>query len=437
MIFKIFKISFKNIFSYWKANAGALFSIALAFFTLCLFRGYVEDILNVFSEIIATKNMYGHVILEKSGSSVKNLIESSVYLNSAEQEWIDRYLSQSPLVKRRVRFLNVSGMITSGHRITPFSGFGYDLADGAAMRNSWAWDTLAGIPLDLSPDESVVTGKSLAHILECTALKNEPFVKGLDGYVAKDRPFSCTNDHFRLSSTTVDGRSNAIDLTLVGMIDGVFKEVDSRLLMISIPQAQALLNTNHIDRYSVELKEPLAAKVFLSDFLNQSAKASFNFTAVRWQDHKLGEPAMIVLEWMRHVEIFIILILLGIVGLSVSSTIYRNIKERTSETGTLRCLGFQRPHIILLFLSETFFLSILGCFLGLLLLFMVVNIINHSELYYQTALLSDKVPLSIPIAIGTLASTFLALTFLAWFSTIIPALQLAYKNIPDCLGNLE
>lgn len=61
-------------------------------------------------------------------------------------------------------------------------------------------------------------------------------------------------------------------------------------------------------------------------------------------------------------------------------TMYSAVANRTREIGTLRAIGFSRVKILLAFLSESFFLGLLGGFLGILsssaLQFLTISTLN-------------------------------------------------------------
>lgn len=67
-------------------------------------------------------------------------------------------------------------------------------------------------------------------------------------------------------------------------------------------------------------------------------------------------------------------VILGIMTLILANTIAMGVRERTSEYGVLRALGFLPRHVLWLVLGEAFVLGTAGGLLGLLLAFPVVQL---------------------------------------------------------------
>jgi putative ABC transport system permease protein len=66
----------------------------------------------------------------------------------------------------------------------------------------------------------------------------------------------------------------------------------------------------------------------------------------------------------RVLVFFLLIILAAITAISVSNTMLMSVKERTREIGTMMAMGMRRKEIILLFLLESFSLSLLSAFGG-------------------------------------------------------------------------
>jgi putative ABC transport system permease protein len=434
MIKSLFKISFRNVFAHWRSNAAALLSISAAFFVLSLFYGYVENISLTFFDIFAAKSMYGHVIIEKPVLSETITGDLPLKLNLKEQTWIDSYFQKSGDVLRRVRFLEISGMVTNGHNNSMFMGYGYDTKEGAELRGSWDWNTLAGRPLQFGEPDSMVMGRALAHIMNCDPSSQENYVLGLTGYIPKERPFHCETDSFQLTSNTVKGQANAIDGIVIGIVDGIYREIDSQLLILPLPQAQSLFDTNEINWVSVQLKEKNAASQFVENFNAAAKQNGILAKAQTLENHRFGEAAVVTLDWMNNLKVLIVIILLGIVGLSVLSTIYRIIDDRTNEIGTLRSLGFRQSYIFTLISLESLFLGLLGSLLGTVFSIIGSGLINWSHFTYQTGMISDPVPFQITLTYQILFQILFWLSILCWVASVWPALRTSQRKITECIN---
>jgi ABC-type lipoprotein release transport system permease subunit len=110
-------------------------------------------------------------------------------------------------------------------------------------------------------------------------------------------------------------------------------------------------------------------------------------------------------------------------------TMYAAVANRTAEIGTLRALGFQRSKILLAFLLESLFLSLLGGIFGLLCA-SVLQLISVSTTNFQTfAELAFSFVLTSKIVLQGLAFS-LSMGFLGG---ILPALRAARMPLIEAL----
>ena len=123
-----------------------------------------------------------------------------------------------------------------------------------------------------------------------------------------------------------------------------------------------------------------------------------------------------------------LLFLLGlIIFAGVMSTMWIAIRERTREIGTLRAIGMHRRRVLLMFLTESLLLGLLGAAAGGVIGSALVLIVNavHVALPQgvQWLLMADKLHLSLNVAkvavIGGL------LTLLTCFSALFPSIRAA------------
>ena len=111
------------------------------------------------------------------------------------------------------------------------------------------------------------------------------------------------------------------------------------------------------------------------------------------------------------------------IAIVCAQTMSQSVRERTSEWGVLRALGFQRVHVALLVLTEALALTLLGAIPGLLCA--------------QALLLAGRDALGI-LAVSlmtptTLSAAVTVLLLLALFAGLLPALRVQRTRIVDAL----
>jgi len=140
------------------------------------------------------------------------------------------------------------------------------------------------------------------------------------------------------------------------------------VLIIPVASAQSLFNTESVFRVLIEARSP--------EVMTRAEKDIINIIRTRHD----GEDDITVLSQDALLNTFdriltaltyslggIAAISLLVAGIMIMNVMLVAVAQRTTEIGLLKALGAPRQLIILLFLTESAFLSILGAFLGLVI----------------------------------------------------------------------
>ena len=408
----LFKIAFRNLTRQWKYSLAAFLSIVTGFLSLCLFRAYMVDIAHMYVESYQHRSMYGHFLIEKDTPSEDPWDR---LLGIAEQQFIERWMSHhASEIKERVRFLRATGIVSNGTSGTLFIAKGYDVESGARLRGeSWAWDTAAGEPLHITKRPTpIVIGKTLGSILECETKASRLYSK-FGGYSAEIRPFTCPETRLQLNVTTPSGQANSIEGNVVGLIDGIFKEIDSKLINMNLGDMQRLFDTKALTHYTVELKDDTQVDRLMEDLRREARAIGLALRVIRWQDHKEGDIYVRTMELLSIFRNFVVSIMLAISGLSVFNTFLKIVNERTREIGTLRSLGYQKSDVSFLFLTEAGLLAVFGVIVGAALSTLSTWAINSAAILYKAGMLSEPVPFRIAYDFGVYSTSAVFLVVIA------------------------
>lgn len=390
------QIAFRNTLKNWRQSLAAIISISAGFLSLVLFQGYIADVNRMYEDGYNHRAMYGHILIENPTlHTTEGKSRSEDYLmTKSQQDQVKQFLNEkSHLVQESVRFLPVTGMVTNGRNSFIFVAMGYDVEAGARMRApNWTWETLYGVPLHVKNDpQGVVLGQSLGFLLDCLPVKKETNMVQNYGYRAEDRPFRCRRDSIQLSTTTLSGQLNALDLNVTGLIDGGYKDIDEKWMKISIENAQTLLNTDQIRFISVLLKDKVNSDLFTNQFNEFAKKERLPLTAQKWFEHPIADLYNQIKSLLGIFQAFIVTVILTISSLSVLNTVVKSVKERTREIGTLRSIGFTGRQVEALFSLEAFYLSMLGVFVGGVVAILATFSINQAHILYRAGLLSEPI----------------------------------------------
>ncbi|MCK0068918.1 ABC transporter permease [Kordiimonas laminariae] len=114
---------------------------------------------------------------------------------------------------------------------------------------------------------------------------------------------------------------------------------------------------------------------------------------------------------------FIILVIVG-------NSMVLAVRERTSEIGVLKTLGFTSPRIFRMVLGESFLLSIMSGSLGMLAAMGMIGVVNNAPIQLPTLIMTPDLAIE--------AFTYMAL--LGFITGIIPAVNALRLNIITALS---
>jgi len=133
---------------------------------------------------------------------------------------------------------------------------------------------------------------------------------------------------------------------------------------------------------------------------------------------------------------FIFAIVVIIAFMSIVNTMSMVVIERTREIGTLRSIGMQRPAVMWLFSFEGLLLALVGCALGLVILFGVGGLINMSGLTYVPPNSSTPVRLLVNFPPAVIFAALGAVILFTVLASIAPARRAANASISESLRHV-
>jgi len=433
----LLRIAARNVRKNWRHSVGSLLAVAVGFVALGLFDGYLTYFVREIGGMMEERFMMGSLLIEAHGASeaITETQPEAPRLGEREQAFVDRYLGgRSKEVVARVRSLFLGGMASNGRASTRFGGWGYDPVEAATVRRRFGWDAFYGRPLQLAGPDAVQLGRGLGALLECVPATREP-TTGSDGLlIARERPFECKRPRVQLMASTVSGQLNAVEPTVVGLIDAGRKEMDVQFVAMPLEAAQRLRNTRDISMVSVLLREPSTAARFARELVAAARAEGLALDAMPWQEHYLGA------QWRQGMQVLgvyrrlMAIVVVAIVGMAVFSTMVKAVSERTREIGTLRSLGFLRRQIIRLFAIEAALLSAGACAAGLVATVAICLALNGAGITYKGGMMSEPIPLGIALDPSVWLAAAAFLIGVAVFAAWLPARRAARGKIPDALA---
>lgn len=433
------RLAFRNVRLNWRHSLATLVAITAGFVAIATFRGFLADTklngVNGFSK----RYMLGDTIVTTEGAKLdQNADMWKQSLAKEQQDFLDDFYSHDPEFLRRVRFLSVYGMAIAGKRSAIYVGTGYDLAEGAAMRGEhYEKNAISGSIL--TPDKpGIVVGVALGQLLGCTGGYKSRLLARINLALdpANVEPLKCADSRVTLTASTEGANVNTIDLPIVGLIDGTYREVDRMLMNISLTDAQKLLNTDKVSFEGVALKHPSEQAAF-SARLEAAAKAKgFHLQSRTWRDFGLGSQLSAQLMLLDLLSAIFGSMVIGICVMSIANTMMKSVTERIREIGTLRSLGFLRSHIVYMFALEGAFISLLGCGIGLALTIVVGEAIGAFEIGYTAGMSATPLAVRVGFVPGVWIICTVAMSLLATVTALVSARRAARMVIADAMRHV-
>ena len=393
------QIAWRNVVRNWRHSLASSLAIMAGFTAVSLFDGFLVDLVRVNQEGYSMRGMQGDVLIQHKDAQFKLIEDSFAYsMTKQEQDIVEEVLRNDLNFDLRVRFLEVKGMIANGRNNAIFIGGSTDIEEGRRMRGDlWAWNSVAGKPFHVAQEpNAVLVGTGLGKMMGCEASVNiKNIMRRAGGYIPEDRPFNCERPSLQLSASTEAAQVNALDLKVIGIMDGGFREQDKYWLTLPLPTAQKLLDTDKITTISVRLKNKNDMRGFIQRVKDQTKAKGIDLDVMPWQEHQVGSfmrGSVEITNTFRNLFMFIVV---TICILSISNTMMKSVTERIREIGSLRSFGFHRRDITVMFTLEGLFLAFLSCVAGLILTLLASVAINFSGITYKAGLLSAPIFLTV------------------------------------------
>lgn len=436
----LLRMAWRNVRRNLRHSAGSVLAIAVGFFALAVSSGYLGHLFGEHTDRMLERFMMGHVIVEPTRATEIALGATGAdlpTLGAAEQAFVDEWLAaRAPEIEARARMRYVWGLASTGKSSMQFVGLGYDVDDGAKLRRRFAWDALAGKPLQHAGPGSVVLARGLAGLLDCEPTSTLPALDPEGLPIAAERPFACRRPRVQLVANTASGQLNVVEPEVAGIIDGGLKEFDVKYLAMPIAVAQRLVDDDGVSLYALALRDPSRAAAFAGELTGAARARGLDVRGVLWADHHSAVENRRASEMLRAYRVLVGVVVVLIAGLSVLTTMAKAVSERTREIGTLRSLGFLRRHVVALFAMEAALLAAIASAIGLAATLAATAALNASGITYDAGVAAQPLPLRVALMPGTWAAAGLFLAAVGALAAVVPARRAAKGRIPDALTHV-
>ncbi|MDM8350957.1 FtsX-like permease family protein [Pseudomonas sp. sp1636] len=433
----LLNMSLRNLLRQGRKSIGTLVVMAVSILALCLLSGYMQANVELIRDAFMRWGARGHLLIERPASQLAREVEGAgqLPLSAAMQQQIDTLLAADREVVASARILRISGMLSNARVSTIFAGIGQDVQAIRQIKGpAYEYDVVAGTPLWMETRaQPLILGQGLAAILGCEVPK-VGFAPLQPGDTPASKPMQCPPGPLELTaSTRGDARVNAVRALPSGIMDWGIKEVNDRLVVMPMADAQALLNTRDVSEYHVLLSEGAslqAAQARISAALQQAGLTDVQ--VFLWSDRAtFYQQVKAVLGGFLN---FIAVVACAIGFISLLNASYMNFAQRAREFAILRSLGFTRRFVMALTMLENSWLALAAALLGIGGAGAIVWAVREARIMWTPPGSSNAVPVDLAWVMPTYVVATLAVVLLAAFASTIPTRKILKRPIRAVLA---
>lgn len=412
----MFKVVLRNVFRNRRRTLLSLFLIALGTATLFVFKGYF-DFIHWGMGLMAVAQ-YGHLQIADP-RFWDATAEGYEYLVSKEK--LDRILAilkSDPDFEDFTVRLTVSGIIGTEKKSAVFVATGVEPESEIASVKEILSE---GSNLQPGDQNTVLLGVGLAKQL---GIKKED-LGPCDGYLGPP---------VVVMATTVAGQYNARNLFVTGFLKTGQPAVDAKLAAVPLVFAQNILNTQSVEKVIVKLKSIELTELAKARLEQAFAQAGLDLKIKTWDELAVFRKQLTA--WFGVIYRFIGVAIFVLVFFGILEVMTMSFFERMREIGTIRAIGTKGVQVFTMFLTEGFFLGLIGGLCGLGLGWGVGWLVNAADIHYVPPGSALEVPLGIRLVLENAIVPLLVVVFSTIASTLYPALRAARVQVVEALRYL-
>ena len=334
---KFMLLAFRNVFRNRRRTVMTLLVVSGGVAGLLLVGGFFSSMFQGLRES-TIRNGLGHLQIYSAEHFERDEVR---VLDTGLDDYqrVAALAARNPHVRGVTARIEFYGMVSNGMKSAVFMGTGVDAGKEKSM----------GFEPTITAGHYLDTGKTEANL----ALLGAGLARSMGA-----KP----GDSLTLLSVTSDGALNGIDIDVTGIVTTGFMEMDDRLLTISLPAAQRLLQSQRVTKLVVGLDNTENTDTVYATILPRLAGSHQQFAIRKWID--LASYYKQVHLMMSGIFVFLGVIVFFMVVMSSANTLMMAMFERTREIGTMLAMGTPRTWLVGLFVAEAAFTGILAAAFG-------------------------------------------------------------------------
>lgn len=329
----ILKFSLRNIWRQRSRAFAVLATISLGITALMIYHGFNAGIMNQYREN-TIRARFGHGQVNTKGYRDQIWDKPWEKWMNLDDPFIQELKARSEVesIFPRISFY---ALLNNGEKTLSGAGEG---VDGKSESTFFTTLNVTHGKVLSDEEDGIILGKGLAEALKVNV-----------------------GDRVTVLANTNSGSLNAVDVFVTGIFFAGMKSFDDTFFRIQLKKAQELLDTQKVEFISLGLKN-------LEDWPQVEGwvqkNPNFEATAFNVLDKVYYQNSV---DFLQAQFGFIFLVIVVIVVLGIFNTVSTIILERKGEIGNLRANGDSKKDVMILLLTESLLLGLLGAALGVFL----------------------------------------------------------------------
>lgn len=326
----ILKFSIRNIWRQRSRAFAVLATISLGITALMIYHGFNAGLMNQYREN-TIRARFAHGQVNTKGYRDQIWDKPWERWMTLDDPFIQN-LKARPEVEYIFPRISFYALLNNGEKT--LSGLGEGVEGVSESKFFTTLNVIEGKILS-NEEDGIILGKGLAHALKVKV-----------------------GDRVTVLSNTHSGSLNAVDVYVTGIFFAGMKSFDDTFFRIQLKKAQELLDTQKVEFISLGLRK-LEDWPQVEDWVGTNP--GFEATAFNVLDKVYYQNSV---DFLQAQFGFIFLVIVIIVVLGIFNTVSTIILERKGEIGNLRANGDSKKDVMILLLTESLILGLIGAFLG-------------------------------------------------------------------------
>lgn len=409
---QFWNFAFKNLFRNKRRTISTATAICVGFVGLNLLGAYIYRSKKALDATSVYSAQRGHISIYKKNAVEQYQVKPRKYvLTKTDIDEIQKVLeSYKNLIDYTSSKLSATALLSNGTKSYPVVVYGFEpesykkslqQKDLLLWAKDWVMPSqLENLDIFIKKPETISITQRIGEVM------------------ALEYPFK-NNEYLQLAGKNLDGDLNAINVLLGAEHTTGLQFLEDTVVLLPIQKVQELLSTDSVESYSIYLKTFSETDDIIHHIRQRFDKMQLSYDVFRFDDVSINSMHQGTMGFLYVMGGFFVFLICTAVSLTIINSLTMGIIERTREIGTLRAVGFNVKQVVELFTKESILLAGLSMIVGIVLSFIICEIVNRLEIKFFPPGASQKILFILNWNMSIATSVFILLMVVTWISSYL------------------